>query len=255
MPILQEHDVNPAIRAVPRMEVAWWRERFWHKQRHIRHDISDLVWFGDSITHNWERRGPPAWQDFAPVWQAYYGDRRALNLGFRGDDTRNLLWRMEHGELEFRRAPRVFVVLIGVNNLGHLRQCAGQAAGGIRRIVERIHRTFPDSAILLPGILPSLRSAWVTSQTHTLNRMLHAFAAVRGRWLHYVDLAGCLQTDGKVDADLFMDPLLSPPALPLHPVAMAQARIARCLEPLICGLLGDYPHHFPSRPAAYWGAP
>ncbi|POF64181.1 GDSL-type esterase/lipase family protein [Novacetimonas maltaceti] len=254
MPGLQDHDVNPAIHAIPRMDVPWWRERFLCKQRQVRRDIIDLVWFGDSITHNWERHGPPAWQDFAPVWQAYYGDRRALNLGFRGDDTRNLLWRLTHGELEFRHAPRVFIVMIGVNNLGHLRQCAGQAAGGIRRIVERIHRAFPGSTVLLPGVLPSLRSAWVTSQTSVLNRMLRAFAATRGQWLHYVDLAGCLQTDGRVDANLFMDPLLSPPGLPLHPLAMAQACMAQRLEPLICRALGDHPHHyFPSRPAAaYW---
>ena len=255
MTISQGHDVNPAIHAVSRMDAGWWRERFLRKQHHVRHDISDLVWFGDSITHNWERHGPPAWQDFAPVWQAYYGDRRALNLGFRGDDTRNLLWRIAHGELEFRHAPRVFVVMIGVNNLGHLGQCAGQAAGGIRRIVERIHRAFPDSTLLLPGILPSLRSAWVTSQTVRLNHMLRTYAALRGRWLHYIDLAQCLQTGGRVDASLFMDPLLSPPALPLHPRAMAQARIAQRLEPLMCRLLGDHPHHFPPRPAAYCGVP
>lgn len=252
---MQAQDANPAIHAVSRMQTQWWRERFLRKQHHIRHTACDLVWFGDSITHNWERHGPPAWQDFAPVWRAYYGDRRAINLGFRGDDTRNLLWRLMHGELDFHNTPRVFIVMIGVNNLGHLGQCAGQAAGGIRRIVERIHHAFPDTPLILPGVLPSLRSAWVTSQTTRLNHMLRTYAAPRGRWLHYIDLAPCLQTGGKVDASLFMDPLLSPPGLPLHPCAMAQARIARHLEPLICRLLGDYPHHLLPPRAAYCGVP
>lgn len=176
-------------------------------------------------------------------------------LASGGDDTRNLLWRLMHGELDFHNTPRVFIVMIGVNNLGHLGQYAGQAAGGIRRIVERIHHAFPDSSLILPGVLPSLRSAWVTSQTTRLNHMLRTYAAPRGRWLHYIDLAPCLQTGGKVDASLFMDPLLSPPGLPLHPCAMAQARIARHLEPLICRLLGDYPHHLLPPRAAYCGVP
>ena len=71
----------------------------------------ELVFLGDSITHGWERNGKS-------TWDKYYGARKAINLGFGGDRTEHVLWRLEHGEFDGYK-PRVAVIMIGTNNTGH----------------------------------------------------------------------------------------------------------------------------------------
>ena len=74
------------------------------------------------------KHGPPEWRDFAPQWQRFYGDRNALNLGFKGDTTASLIWRMQHGELD-GISPKAGVVLIGANNNGRVHWSADADAG------------------------------------------------------------------------------------------------------------------------------
>lgn len=47
----------------------------------------------------------------------YYGNRQAVNLGFGGDCTEHVLWRLNHGEID-GIAPKLAVVMIGTNNTG-----------------------------------------------------------------------------------------------------------------------------------------
>ena len=79
------HHVLLAAMPISRMDEPWWRARFEAKQEELRNGRIDLVFFGDSITQNYETSGPPAWRAFAPIWQRFYGDRHAANLGFTGD--------------------------------------------------------------------------------------------------------------------------------------------------------------------------
>src|ERR1039458_4313780 len=83
------------LAAIPisRMDLPWWHARFEAKQAELRETQPRLIFLGDSITQNWERHGPPEWADDAPVWQRFYGDRDAVNLGFIGDTTASLIWR------------------------------------------------------------------------------------------------------------------------------------------------------------------
>ena len=78
--------------------------------------------------------GPPEWRDFVPVWQRFYGARNAVNLGFNGDATSHLLWRIQNGEVA-GIAPKVAVILIGANNLGRLHWPAEDTVAGIDAIV------------------------------------------------------------------------------------------------------------------------
>ena len=105
--------------------------------------------------------GPPDWRDFAPVWQRFYGDRNAVNLGFNGDATSHLLWRIENGEVA-GIAPKVAVILIGANNLGRLHWSAEDTVAGIDAIVTQLRHRLPHTKLLLLGVLPSDRSAWAT---------------------------------------------------------------------------------------------
>ena len=230
------------VAAVPiaRQETAWWRARHQEKLAELRSRRVELIWLGDSITQDWEKQGPPDWQDFAPVWQRFYGDRHAVNLGFRGDNTAHLLWRMRNGELDGIQ-PRAAVVLIGANNLGRVHWSAPQTVAGIVAVVDELRSRLPDTRVLLLGILPSVRSKYVSRTANAVNRELAERYAPGGSGAEvtFMDLSRLFLRDGQVDRTQFFDDQLDPPDPPLHPTAQAQERIAAAIEPTLAAMLGD----------------
>ncbi|MDE2516753.1 MAG: hypothetical protein KGL12_12055 [Rhodospirillales bacterium] len=232
------------IAALPisRMDLPWWRKRFEEKQAELHRGPVDLVFYGDSITQDWEKHGPPAAQDFAPVWQHFYGGRHAVNLGFIGDTTANLYWRVLHGEAS-GIDPKVAVILIGANNLGYLHWSAPDTLDGINVIIEALHKRLPHTKILLLGVLPSDRTAWASRTTITINHDLAARYAGGGPGgvVTFLDVGHVLMKNGRLDHSLFLDPLENPPRPPLHPTAQGMARIAAAMEPTLARLLGDRP--------------
>ncbi len=230
------------LAAVPisRMDLRWWRERFDAKQAELRGRHPALVFYGDSITQDWERHGPPPWMDFDPVWQHFYGDRNAVNLGFVGDTTASLLWRIDHGEAS-GIAPKVAVVLIGANNLGHLHWSADDTVLGIDAIVSELRRRLPTTKLLLLGIPPSQRSDRATETTLAVNRRLAQEYTQRGE-VTFLDVGHVFMRGGKLDRDLFLDPKETPPEPPLHPTAQGQALMAAAIESTLAPLMGDRVH-------------
>ena len=228
-----------AATPISRMETGWWRARHEAKLAEARSRKIDLVWLGDSITMDWELDGPEDWRRFAPVWNRFYGDRNALNLGFGGDNTAHLLWRMQNGELEGLH-PKVAVVLIGANNMGRVRWSAPQSIAGITAVVDEAKRRMPGTKILLISVLPSVRSKYVDRATDAINRELavrYGSAPVPG--VSYVDVTRVFMKDGVVDRSQFFDDLLTPPNPPLHPTPQAQGHMAEAIEPTLAGLMGD----------------
>lgn len=232
---------RPPLAAEPisRMSTPWWRRRFEAKLAEARSRPIDLVWLGDSITENWEHHGPPAWQDFAPIWQHYYGHRNALNLGFKGDATSHLLWRLMNGETA-NIHPRAAVLLIGANNMGLAHWSAADTLTGIAAILAELRIRWPNTRILLISVLPSIRSPWVTETTATINQGLAARYG-SGADPSYVDVTRLFETAGHINPTRFYDPLLTPPDPPLHPTAPTQAHLAAAIEPTLAHLLGDQP--------------
>ena len=82
------------------------------------------------------------------MWQRFYGDRHAVNLGFTGDTTANLLWRIRNGEVS-GIVPKAAVVLIGANNLGKVHWSAEDTVTGIDAIVSELRTRLPTTRILL----------------------------------------------------------------------------------------------------------
>ena len=231
----------PPLAAVPisRMNLPWWHARHEAKLAEIHRERVELIFLGDSITQDFERHGPPPWRDFAPVWQHFYGARHAVNLGFKGDATSHLLWRIEHGEID-GIAPKAAVILIGANSLGRLHWSAADTLAGIDAVVATVRRKLPHTGILLLGILPSARSEWATETTRTVNAGLAArygHDAVAG--VTYMDLTPLFMKNGRLDTSLFLDPLLTPPEPPLHPTPEGMARMAQAMEPALRSLLGE----------------
>lgn len=232
---------NIAEVPISRLAEPWWRHRFEEKQAELRHDPVNLIWLGDSITQDWERDGPQPWSRFAPVWQRFYGDRHAVNLGFKGDSTCHVLWRLLHGELD-GLSPRGLILLIGANNFGHIHTDAAETEVGIEAILDEIHRKLPQSHILLLGVLPSIRSHWVTENTGRLNANLHQNIEIGRPYVTYQDIGRLMIRNDRVDPNAFLDPRLTPPDPPLHPTAQTQAAIAATIEPEVARMLGDRIH-------------
>ena len=231
------------VSAIPnaRLETPSWRARHEAKLAEIAVRRIDLVWLGDSITQDWERVGPPEMFDFVPVWRHFYGDRNALNLGFGGDNTGHLLWRMQNGELA-GLSPKAAIILIGANNMGRVRWSESQTVAGIAAVVDEARRRLPGAKIILLSVLPSIRNKYVTRTTEMVNRELasrYGGGAVAG--VTWLDVTRLFMKEGQVDRGMFFDDFLTPPNPPLHPTAQAQARVAEAIEPVLAPIMGDRP--------------
>lgn len=124
----------------------WWDARFQLKQQRLAQGDVDLLMLGDSITQGWEGDGKS-------VWENYYANRNAVNLGYGGDRTENLLWRLQNGELDGIQ-PKAGVLMIGTNNTGHRLEDPQLTAAGIRAIIDELRARQPQMKILLLGVFP-----------------------------------------------------------------------------------------------------
>jgi len=231
----------PAVAPIARAD-SWWQQRHADKLAEAHAHPVDLLLLGDSITQDYEGTGPPPYKDFRAVWQRFYGDRHALNLGFSGDATSHLLWRIGHGELD-GLAPKAAVILIGANNLGRLHWPAADDVAGIEAVVAATHRHLPATKILLLGVLPSDRGDWVRHTTAAINAALAArYGGGQVPYLTYHDAGKLFMTGDKVNTALFYDPLEAPPRAALHPSPEGQALLAADIEPILSTWLGDRPH-------------
>lgn len=215
------------------MDLPWWRDRHAAVLARLRQGPTGLLLIGDSITQDLERRGPLPQQDFSAVWNRFYAPRNAVNLGFKGDTTASVIWRLRNGEVN-GIAPKVAQVLIGANNFGRVRWDAAATFAGIEAILADLHRLLPRMKIILLSVLPSRRSAWVDAQTQAINRMLAQRPAGAVR---FIDVTAAFLKNGALDPDAFYDGALTPPEPLLHPSAAAWMRMAEMVEPSLSAML------------------
>ena len=161
---------NPAVIPADRLQLSWWADR--HKavvKAAGSHPDTPLLLIGDSIINNYDKQQPPD-ESFLPTWRVFYGPRKAMNLGFSGDTTANVLWRIDHGEVNGLH-PKVAILLIGTNNTSPTyNQTAEQVEAGI----ADLERHLPGTQILLLGILPSDISDSKTARDQAVNQYLAA---------------------------------------------------------------------------------
>jgi beta-glucosidase len=169
-PTLASAEPLKAVTPVPRAE-SWWTERHEHAISRLRRGHADLLFIGDSITQGWDDEG-------RLVWDTYYGRRQAVNLGFSGDCTEHVLWRLQQGEL-VGIAPKLAVVMIGTNNTGARQDPPADTAAGIEAILTALRTRLPKTKILLLAVFP--RSASADDPLRRLN------AAINDRIRAYAD--------------------------------------------------------------------
>ena len=233
----QASDVPVSAQPADRLDQRWWKQRHEQVLAQVRaHPDAPLLLIGDSITHNYDKADPPD-EDFQPTWRTFYGARGALNLGFSGDGTQHVLWRLNHGEVDGLH-PKVAVLLIGTNNTGWLGQSAMQTQLGIDAVIATLQQKLPDTRILLLGLLPSDISVEKTRADAEVNRYLAERYADNPR-VSYLDIGSIFQRDGRLDATRFYDTRFSPPAGALHPDTTGQRMMAEAIEPTLARLLGE----------------
>lgn len=143
---LPQQPQHVATTPANRLGEAWWKQRHEACVEITKKGSVDVMFIGDSITQGWEGTGKATWDKlFAPL--------KAANFGFSGDRTEHVLWRLENGEM-IGLKPKVIVMMIGTNNIGHGSSDAPKTADGVKAIIAKLRSSFADSRILLLGIFP-----------------------------------------------------------------------------------------------------
>jgi lysophospholipase L1-like esterase len=180
-----------------------WQSRHAAVLEYNRTHQPEIVIIGDSIVHYWggDPAAPKAWA--SDVWNRTFAGRSVENLGFGWDRTENVLWRLDHGELD-GISPKLIIIKIGTNNTGINR--ADEIADGIEAVCARVHEVQPHAKILLLGILP--RRDEIPSQPAITDRVNQIVQIKLGKisWIHYRDFRPAFRKpDGSVNAALFAD--------------------------------------------------
>lgn len=150
VPSVCQELVGPAVTPKPRIE-QWWFARHADHVGLFKDGSFDLLMVGDSITQNFETVGES-------VWTEHFGRRRAINLGFGGDRTNHVLWRLDHLP-KLKEHPKAAVVLIGTNNICWGSDKPKQAAMGVAAVATKLHALYADMEILVLGVFPRRREA------------------------------------------------------------------------------------------------
>ncbi len=136
--------LNPATTPTHRLNETWWKQRLEQKERQAQCQ-HDTVLIGDSITHFWDEWAPDLQKEF-------FGE--ALNLGFSGDKTQDVLWRIQRINWQ-TVAPKRIMLMIGTNNTGHNPNAPyEQTFEGIRLIVATLRKHCPEAKIMVLNIFP-----------------------------------------------------------------------------------------------------
>jgi len=210
-----------SIHAVPKKS-EWWQKRHIEKILQAKKSKIDLLMLGDSISHFWEKRG-------ASVWTEFYQSRNAFNLGFSGDRTEHVLWRLRNGAVE-NMQPKLTVLMIGTNNTGHRMDPAEHTAQGIKAIISELRTRLPHSKILLLGVFPRHYSPHneMRIRNKDINNLIQSFKD-EGH-VYYLNINNIFLRNDNVMKEELMPDLL-------HPNASGYQLWAETMEPTINQLM------------------
>ena len=187
----------------------------------------DIVFLGDSITENMlgccynEDVGRYKHTQSSTAFEKYFSVKKGglingLALGIAGDQSPHLLWRIQNGELPEDLNPKVFWLLIGINDLAVGGCNAETVVIGILGVAEEILKRKPASKLVINGILPfsenknaTLGKQW--ERILVINKQLRHFSK-KHEQVEYFDATNVfIEKDGdgklKVNTDIMPDRL------------------------------------------------
>lgn len=229
LPLYAQKTADETILATkPEIQTAEWAKPWWmprHEEKLAERKKMgrvDLLMIGDSITHGWEGAGKE-------TWKTHYAERHALNIGFSGDRTEHVLWRLDHGAAD-DISPKLAVIMIGTNNTGHRQDPADQTAAGVKAIIDRLEQKLPQTKVLLLAIFP--RGATPEDKLRQLNDAINLQLAkfADDKRVFYLDINHVfLEDDGTLPKSVMNDLL--------HPGSGGYELWAKAMEPTIKTLL------------------
>ena len=221
--------ITPAVPDKPWTH-GMWLPRFDAKRALAAEGGYDIVFLGDSITHNWEAEGKGR-----EVWAKNFaeGPYKALNCGFSGDRTEHLLWRLDNGQLAGLK-PKAFVLMIGTNNTGHRedwQESPTDTILGIQAILGRLAKEHPEAKVILHPIFPrgAATNDPMRVRNDLVNSVIRKFAD--GKRVLWCDFnSKLLMADGTLEKSMAPDLL--------HPIAAGYEIWAEELKPFLDYALG-----------------
>lgn len=213
--------ITPTKRSIdyPWMSVNTWDKMHAEDVLAAQYDSVDVLFVGDSITAGW---------DWA-IWEKNFKPLNAANFGIGGDNTGNVLWRLQHGAVG-NLQPKLIVLLIGVNNVGGLQESPEQAADGVTRVVQQLQLAWPNSKILLNAVFPFDQDAKSPNRAKVkqLNKIIGKLG--NNKTIFFKDYGPLLLAkDGSIPADIMKDFL--------HPTPKGYEIWANAMTPDIEALL------------------
>lgn len=188
----------------------------------------DIYFEGDSITRRW---GATDYPDFLANWKQNFFGWNAGDFGWGADLTQNILWRLEHGELDDVK-PKVIVVLAGTNNVGRERGDDAKVEDitrGIKAIIDLCRKKAPEAAIVLTAIFPRNDGMDVIPTINRINENIAKFAD--GKTIRFVNVNDQVaDKNGVLFEGMMMDKL--------HPTLKGYQIWADALKPIFTELLG-----------------
>ena len=207
-----EPKANPA--ATPsdaRLKQDNWKKRHESFVARAEKGDVDVLFLGDSITQGWEGAGKAVWADKFKDWNA-------ANFGIGGDRTEHVLWRITDGKELVGIDPKLAVIMIGTNNVSS--NSAEQIAGGVKAILDALHKAKPKTKVLLLGVFPrsgmavpkdATAAAVLQPKIQQINDLIAKFDD--GKTVHYLDFgAKFLNDKGELPKALMPDYLHLSPA-------------------------------------------
>jgi hypothetical protein len=159
----------------------------------------DIYFEGDSITRRW---GATDYPELLANWNQNFNSWKAGDFGWGADRTENILWRLNHGELDGVN-PKIIVLLAGTNNVGNSMPPEGDDAKvaditkGLQAIVNVMRTKAPDATIVVTGIFPRNDNLAVMSSIGKINDNLSKLAD-DGK-IRYLNINGKLaERDGEL---------------------------------------------------------
>lgn len=217
---------NSASTPTDKLSSIWWKERH---ELVIEKNKSDpeLILIGNSILHTLDDTSR------IMVWEKYLNKYNAVNMGFSGDRTENVIWRLQNGELNGIN-PKLAILLIGTNNTdgNHYLNITQpeELAEATWEICKIIRQKLPDTQILLLGIFPyGYKPNHRNNINRATNEITSGFPAIDNH-IHYRDISSVfLDADKKVKRSLMPDYL--------HPNAEGHMLMFEALEDDISNLI------------------
>ncbi len=193
----------------------------------------DVYFEGDSITRRW---GATDYPELLANWKQNFFGWNAADFGWGGDQTQNVLWRLENDELDGVN-PKVVVLLAGTNNVGNAAAPGNSDARaeditrGLKAIVRLMQTKAPAATIVVVGIFPRNDNMDFMPVIDKVNASLSTVAD--GQKVRYLNLNDKLANHDGVLVGGMMNA-----ADKLHPTLNTYQIWAAALKPVLTELLG-----------------